>query len=94
MLPVTTAPPPTTQSPQLHPPFEADNLINNLPKPVAANVRYNDFRFFECSVNTYLSLSVASKDGKYFKETSVSKNEYKVSYNELIPSRLNRYKQM
>lgn len=32
LLPITTAPPPTTSTPQLRPPFEASNLINHIPK--------------------------------------------------------------
>ncbi|XP_060519711.1 collagen alpha-1(IX) chain-like isoform X2 [Cylas formicarius] len=33
LLPVTTPAPPTTSAPQLHPPFEASNLINHISKP-------------------------------------------------------------
>lgn len=71
MLPVTTQAPPTTQSPQLHPPFEAGNLINNIPKPAAANVRPTLSASFQHN-NTRRSFQwypkmVSKKDSRYMK---------------------------
>lgn len=47
LLPITTPAPPTTPSSPVRPPFEASNLINNIPQPVdGPNVSIiSDYRF-------------------------------------------------
>lgn len=63
---MTTPAPPTTQAPQLHPPFEASNLINHIAKPVdVSHVRIvTVIMLVPLTNNCDIFLTVASQNGK------------------------------